>query len=170
MWTDDVEKEVKEFKESLQKNGRQEMKINQNHLFLFSTIVLLGLGVLFAFKIKTDQLNQSNSIVNNKEWVDAPNLITPKSPQTNISSLDDLKKQYEAIDLAAQKIWERTKWNSERMTLLATLNNHNLLVLANGHPKSELIFINPDWTINRLPDRIKLDSADIEFMKKFLRQ
>jgi hypothetical protein len=36
-------------------------------------------------------------------------------------------------------------------------------------PKSELIFINGDWTIDKIPNKIHLDQSDQEFLKKFLR-
>lgn len=82
----------------------------------------------------------------------------------------DLKTQVDKLTDATKKIWERSKWNSDRLTLLATINNHNLVVTQQGLPRSELILLNSDWTIDKMPNRIQLDPQDQAFIKQFLRK
>jgi len=153
-----------------------------NNLVLFVVIFVLVLGGFWVFKLKSGGL-VSLAQPQQQQWgypQSYPQIpwtnpqVQPQQqwtvPPSNDPQIEMLKRQYETLDAAARKIWERTKWNADRMTLLATINNHNLVVQQNNLPKTELILLNEDWTINRIPDRIKLDNADQEFMRQFLRK
>lgn len=158
---------------------------NSNPLLLFGVVLILAVGIFVAWKIKTDR-----TVVAQNNWqqgwqqqqtqqpwaTPGPQPVNPnnwQNPSVTTQPLEakveQLKRQYETIDAAAQKIWERTKWNSDRITLLATVNNHNLVVMQQNLPKTELIFLNSDWTINRMPNRIQLDANDQEFLRRFVR-
>jgi hypothetical protein len=78
-------------------------------------------------------------------------------------------EKVETLKLAVQKIWDRTKWNTDRTILLSIVGNNNSYVLKNNYPKSELIFLNSDWTINKMPTVLNLDEADKEFLKQFVK-
>lgn len=191
-WLEDLEKDLKGVLKKgntpVKNNNEVKMdkKNNGNQLLLFGVVLMLAVGIFVSLRLKTNNAVQSNwqaqaqlqpsQTQQGSPWVTpGPQQVNPNMWQNPASQpleqkVDLLKKQYENIDLAAQKIWERTKWNSDRITLLATVNNHNLVVQQQNYPKSELIFLNPDWTINRLPNRIALDAADQEFLRRFLRQ
>lgn len=128
--------------------------------FMFIFIIIMFVGVFMAWKAKANNPSMTWSNIN------------PISPATNSveQRLELFKKQYNNLDEATNKIWERTKWNSDHVTLLGILNNHNIVVLQQNHPKTELILLNKDWTINRLPDRVQLDAQDKEFLNKFLKK
>jgi hypothetical protein len=155
------------------------VKNNNTNVILGVIVLVLGLAVFSVYRSKTTQ--QASAWQNNQpslfqqQPMNGPGLFPQQNvnPHMNVltteQKLEVLKKQYENVDLAAQKIWDVTKWTRDRMTLLATVNNHNLVVLQNNHPKTELIYLNSDWTINRLPDRISLDQSDQEFIKKFVK-
>ena len=197
-WVEDLEKDLKDVlkKETKTQNNLNNGRImdvtklsnNNNPLLLFGLVLILVVGVFLAWKTKTEKnVLQPNWQAQQQPWNNlqqqggssspwnnsGPQQVNPwQNPTTNQpleQKFELLKKQYENIDTAAQKIWERTKWNSDRITLLATVNNHNLAVQQQNLPKIELIFLNSDWTINRLPNRIALDSNDQEFLKKFLK-
>jgi len=68
-----------------------------------------------------------------------------------------------------EKVEKRSRWNSEILTLISILNNHNLAVSQNGYPRSEYIYLNEDWTIDRMPNRVKLDPKTRAFLQKFVR-
>lgn len=157
----DLEYQIKDIIRS--KKKEKVMNNNNNPLFLFAFVFVLVVGIFVAYKFKTV------TIPNQTFQSPFQSNLSPLSQQSQPSDIEVLKRQYEAIYGATTKIWERTKWNSDRMTLLGTLNNHNLVVIQNNYPKSELILLNSDWTINRIPDRISLDPTDKEFLKKFVR-
>jgi hypothetical protein len=68
-----------------------------------------------------------------------------------------------------ERVEKRSRWNSEILTLISILNNHNLAVSQHGYPRSEYIYLNKDWTIDRLPNRVKLDPETRAFLQKYLR-
>jgi hypothetical protein len=147
-------------------------------VWLFALILVLATGVYTVVKFKAPiQIQPTNGASQwtaqqqpsaNPNWPWQPQ--QPTGPVTTEQKVDSLKAQYDKLDAAARKIWDRTKWNSDRMTLLATVNNHNLVVISQNYPKTELIFLNEDWTINRMPNRIQLDATDQAFIQQFVRK
>lgn len=97
-------------------------------------------------------------------WYQNQNNNTP-----SINNSPTLDKKVELLTVGTQKIWERTKWNTDSLILLSIINNNNSFVLKNNYPKSELIFLNSDWTINKMPTAVQLDDEDKEFLRKFVR-
>lgn len=97
-------------------------------------------------------------------WYQNQNNNTP-----SINNSPTLDKKVELLTVGTQKIWERTKWNTDSLILLSIINNNNYFVLKNNYPKSELIFLNSDWTINKMPTAVQLDDEDKEFLRKFVR-
>lgn len=88
---------------------------------------------------------------------DAPATVTEPTVAAPIesSSLD--------VEIAAVKL-------RDRLTLMAILQNHNLVVIKNDYPRNELIFVNKDWTIDRLPDRLNMTEENREFISQFLKK
>lgn len=151
------------------------MNANNNNLAFGIIILMLVAGCYFAYtyKAKTSVLPNPQTNWQNMSSSTYPNISQPQpwaNTDNTAAEIEALKRRYDAIYGATAEIWNRTKWNTERMTLLATLNNHNLVVIQQNLPKTELILLNDDWTINRMPDRIRLDAADQEFMRKFIRR
>jgi hypothetical protein len=68
-----------------------------------------------------------------------------------------------------RKVEKRSRWNSEMITLVSILNNHNLAVLKHGYPRSELIYLNGDWTIDRIPNRVNLNEEQKAFLRRYLK-
>ena len=81
----------------------------------------------------------------------------------------DRDERYRRTD-NGDELWRRSRWNSDVVTLMSIVNNHNLVVTQNGHPKSHYIYINEDWTIDRLPDHVYLDSQSRAFLERFVRK
>lgn len=170
-YTNTIEQRVRELFDSVKNKGENKepspppipvkQKDDNSVAFLLVVLGLLVIGFFIAVNKKDGSF--FSNLPNVSRWTDS------FGENQQVSNLDYLKSEYERLDEAAGKIWERTKWNSDHMILLATVNNHNLAVLQQNLPKSELIFINEDFTISRMPNRIKLDPADEKFIKKFVR-
>ena len=89
--------------------------------------------------------------------------------QQQVDQSNSRRTQFEeAAEAAAKKTWERTKWNSERITLLGILYNNNMTAQRTG--RHDYIYLNEDWTINRLPNHLRLDADDRSFLRKFVRK
>jgi len=169
-WVEDLESSISKLK-------KQSVPQQSNTVFLFGIILLLSFGVLGLMKYKStgniwqptqSQWLQNQQTAQTPQWQQS-GPVGP-GPTTTDQRVDALKAQYDKLDAIAHKIWDRTKWNSDRMTLLATINNHNLVVTQQNYPKSELIYLNDDWTIDRLPNRIQLDPVDQAFIQQFVRK
>jgi len=72
-------------------------------------------------------------------------------------------------DHLVRKVEKRSRWNSEMITLVSILNNHNIAVAKHGYPRSEYIYLNSDWTIDRIPNRVNLDEEQTAFLRRYLK-
>ena len=77
--------------------------------------------------------------------------------------------QFQDLVRTSEKVWDRVKWNTDILTLCSIVDNHNLAVSQNGYPKSHYIYLNSDWTIDRLPEHVELNSDTREFLRKYVR-
>lgn len=58
----------------------------------------------------------------------------------------------------------------DKVSLLGIVANQNNAVIANHRPSEELIFINPDWTIDQMPSQVEVEPATSNFLKKHMRK
>jgi len=56
----------------------------------------------------------------------------------------------------------------DRLTLVAIVQNHNTQLLKSGANTDDLILINEDWTINKVPNRVVLSKNILGFLKQFI--
>lgn len=78
------------------------------------------------------------------------------------------RRQFEdSAEAAIRETYGRTKVNRERLTLLGILYNNNIAAMRAG--TKDYIFINSDWTINRYPNHLNLDTEDRAFLSKFVK-
>lgn len=78
------------------------------------------------------------------------------------------RREYEdQAESAIRKTYGRTKSNRERITLLGILYNNNTAAARAG--RKDFIFLNEDWTIDRMPTYLALDAEDREFLSKYVK-
>lgn len=157
-----------EEKTSERHNFMENITKNENTTIVMIIIALAAI-TYFVWQNKQQNMFADSSPMNipNKNLQDYSSV--PPWYNKQLEPQDELQRKYEAIDAAAKKIWERTKWNTDKLILLSTINNNNVSVMQNNYPKSELVYLNPDWTISKMPKAIKLDEEDRLFLQKFLR-
>lgn len=137
-------------------------------------LAAFAIAVITWFNYQEKLNNQlSNNLQLSDQQTDLNQQVPPWYQNNNnspsINNSPSLDKKVELLTIGTQKIWERTKWNTDAVILLSIINNNNSFVLKNNYPKSELIFLNSDWTINKMPTAVQLDDEDKEFLKKFIR-
>lgn len=138
------------------RSGVMYNKNNDSRTLLLAVVILVAVAVMVGYSKFKAQSTWSQ-------------YQQPQSQYQQSFANSDAQK-VDLLTQAVKKIWDRTKWNSDRLTLLATINNHNLVVVQQSLPKSELILLNPDWTINKMPNRIQLDPQDQAFLQQFLKK
>jgi hypothetical protein len=157
---DDFDKELKKLFSGLKTTSPQPTHDNAVGLFLLACVVLLA--AMFYSHVRNQQSFQAEQLQQREQ------LPQQQLPQENNRTQVD--QRLDRLESGFKAVWDRSKWNSDKVTLLATIHNHNMVVIKNALPKSELILLNSDWTINRLPDRINLDQQDRQFLEKYLRK
>lgn len=141
-----IEKELAGLQRSGEKVG-EAVERNTNEYTLLIAVLLIAFAFFGISTFKNKNINVN------------PN----QSTKTILSYISPKDKK--AIDETLQ----RQKWQNDRLTLLAIVHNHNNAVMKNHRPGSELIFLDQDWTINKLPNSMKLSDQDKLFLKKFLK-
>lgn len=136
-------------------------------------LVALAVVIITWFNYQEKVNNQFSSNLQLPNQMTDINQVPPWYQNNNnapsINNSPTLDKKVELLTIGTQKVWERTKWNTDSLLLLSIINNNNSFVVKNNYPKSELIFINSDWTINKMPTAVQLDNEDKEFLQKFIR-
>lgn len=59
---------------------------------------------------------------------------------------------------------------NDKVSLLGIVTNQNNAVIANQRPAEELMFINPDWTVDKMPSQVAVEPTTEIFLKKHLRK
>jgi hypothetical protein len=169
-WLDELEEELGTVKKKIPEKKtpnahrpvvRQTYSTKKEQSFvlpLFLLVLLLAVGLVGTYLLREGYFRFrgfSNPSYNNYSYQDY-----------------DYQRQqrYQEYDRYDDRYDDRVKWNTEIITLISIINNHNLAVSQNGYPKSHYIYINEDWTIDRLPDHVYLDSQSRAFLEKFLRR
>jgi hypothetical protein len=65
---------------------------------------------------------------------------------------------------------EITTVQNDRMALMGIVNNNNSAVMRYGYSRQDIIFINEDWTIDRIPPHVQLSKEDEVFVRRFLKR
>jgi len=161
----------------------EEPKDNPVGLPLFLLVLLLGVGLVFAWYVKKGQQAPSGPPIAyqqpNNPYMPYERPYTPpgSSPQWRpgpgpgpTSPDPRLTQDVQNLKEVTQLMWEKQKATTERLTLLGIIANQNFTVLERGLPKSEMLYLNADWTIDRMPSQLNLDEADKEFLRRYLKQ
>lgn len=167
-WLNELNKDIKN-KVKAQSIPMPNSQVNQMNAAVNSKsevntwLVVLGIIVI---AVTIYFIAEKKGVVISSPIQHAPHYQQPfEQKQTDVARLT---AQYEELVGVTNKVWNRTKWNSERMALLATVNNHNLVVIQNNYPKTELILLNSNWSINRMPNRITLTPEQKQFLQQFV--
>ncbi|RDJ35030.1 MAG: hypothetical protein DWQ19_09350 [Crenarchaeota archaeon] len=170
-WTDDLENQVRAERKNSPRAVAAPANKDYTWVFLLGILILAVVAAFIFFQNKgyTPIAQQpSNNYYSQWDRQESYNYNNTQD-RYNYNRLTT-DQRVDRLESAARQIWERSKWNSDHMTLLATIHNHNMVVIRDARPRSELILLNSDWTINRLPDRIYLDYQDREFLKRYLKR
>lgn len=148
-------------------NKMQNLVNKENVPFLWIGALVLAVITWFNYQSKINNQYVNQPPTGSTEIAQS----TPPWYKNNTEQKESVSadEKVETLKLAVQKIWERTKWNTDRTILLSIVSNNNNYVVKNNYPKSELIFLNSDWTINKMPTVLNLDEADKEFLKQFVK-
>lgn len=171
---DEIERELKNVIGPKSK-PKVNMNTNNNFTFVGFLIIILVVGAAAAWYVQEgkSQIGLPSPSMQTQSPNYYPPISQPSFQQPNSinqqQQVDALIRQYQLLAQTTQKIYERGQWTQDRMRLMGTVNNHNLAVVQGNLPRSELIYLNEDWTISRLPDRIYLDAETQEFLRKFVR-
>ncbi len=139
---------------------KKQTQLNGNlNLWLFFTF--LTLSVVFAGLYRW---KQSRVVLPPKvQQRERPGFL---SPTPDLSKYD---KKIDALTSQTEKLSADVSANRDKITLTGILLNNNFVANWNGL-KDSYIYLNHDWTINRIPDQLTLDEQDIEFLNKKLRK
>lgn len=132
---------------------KKQTQLNGNlNLWLFFTF--LTLSVIFAGLYRWKQSR-----------VVLPLKVQQRERPGFLSPTPDFSK----YDKKIEKLSVDVRANNDKITLTGILLNNNFAANWKGL-KDSYIYLNHDWTIDRLPDQLTLDEQDIEFLNKKLRK
>lgn len=141
---------------------------------VLSIVVLVLVAVLvIAWSVKANQTSEiaqiqpmpGQDVGNYPQHPQYPQYPESTSPGIISQIQQDQKMQQQTIG----RMWERQKWATDRLTLMAMLTNHNTAVSQYNYPKSDMVYLNPDWTIDKMPKYLDLDRDDRVFLQQFMR-
>jgi len=135
---------------------------NKWALPLFFLFLLLIVALFCVVKYKEEQTVQTQPAI-------PPVVVNPEPVQPTPPTLVE-DPRIGNLTKFADKIWDRVKINTDRITLAGTLLNNNFSVDSKNLPRTKYVYLNDDWTIDKMPDQLSLDDNDREFLNKHMRR
>ena len=154
-------------------NSSQRQKPHNNGKLtsILSIGVLLGVvALVVAWSVKNNMSSRDDiayrpPVEQHQDFGNYP----PRNPYPQYPTDPRPSEEYRQTQQMVQKVWERTKWTTDRLTLMAMLTNHNTAVAQYNYPKTDYVYLNPDWTIDKMPKHLNLDTEDRAFLQRFMR-
>lgn len=164
-WEDDLLEEIGEL---------PPRRVNNNTTTFVACLIILGALTTFAYDQKTAAISRWWQSTHQNIAAVPPLPPTPhKSYDQDIAELRSAVQKAQT-DVAAQqallsKLESKTKFNSERITLVGMALNENFMIMRNNYDKNHLIFFNRDWTLDQMPHYLQLSDADKDYLKKYVK-
>jgi hypothetical protein len=141
----------------------QKIKSNTNqadNIFLLVVFVVLSVFCLAAYLLKTDYFKDYL-----KGFIGQVNQVEEKIQEEfkKEKPLDSSKTDFD-------KLSAKIKRHDEQISALGMMINENFVIIRDNYNKSDLIFLNRDWKLNKTPSHIQLEEEDKEFLKKYVSQ
>jgi len=150
------------------------LKDNSLNLSLFMLILLLSIGVIVSYNYRShgSVFTSRNSDPQSKMWQNYHQDALKQQQNfwnTHQKNNNARQQQFEtAAEKAIKQTWSKTRWNSERVTLLGILYNNNTAAARQG--SRDFLYLNADWTIDRMPQFLSLDAEDRAFLQRFVKK
>lgn len=150
-------------------HGHSYRREAQNHDGLVNALLflaILGLVALIVFILVKEKGFYISPPLANQPAASHPEPVIPPPP-TAPQVLPPIPQQQLPENENPDSLVD---WNTEKLTLLAMIFNHNIAVSKLNQHRSRYILINPDWTIDSMPDNLELTPKDREFLQQYLRK
>jgi gas vesicle protein len=136
---------------------------NDTNLFL---IILVALGILLVvvFERKTGTISQ---LFNHESGSESQNVVDDTDNSEN--EIEKLKSQVDQLAESQTDIKSKLKWNKDRVTLMGVLLNENFVIIKSRKDPNSFIFLNDDWTLNKMPQNLEVSPSDREFLQKYVK-
>lgn len=146
------------------------LKKEENLSGYYIVIFLLMAMGLFVYNQKSGG-SLVNWVANRIKFTESERNLPPVnvSPPANNADIARLKLDVEEMKKDMETINSKSKWNSDRISLIGMLVNENFVILGNGYNRSDLILFNYDWTINKMPKYLQIQGKDKEYLQKFVK-
>lgn len=125
-------------------------------------LVILTFMIVYVFETKTNYI---------KKWFNSPLIPKIKYYDKDIlnlrAELEEIKSNFSE---ELSNLQNKVAMDAKKISLMGILLNENFVILRDNHDKNRIIMFNRDWTVNKMPQYIKLSQEDIEFLKKNIHQ
>lgn len=119
---------------------------SDNSLLIFICVFVISAAIYFAWKNKA---------------VDIPSFYWPSFNQNDAAQAEIVN----AINI----LWQKQQITSDRLTLLGAITNNNVAVSKGSYSKDDYLYLNGDWTINKMPKHIRMTEREKEYFERHLK-
>lgn len=123
---------------------------------LIMSLVVLVLCVLIFVVYEVKKTSQN---------INAPT----KEKEVELESEPEKESITEVESDKFNKLSDKVQLMNEKLSLIGMLFNENFVVVRDNHEKTDLSFLNRDWTIDQMPHHITLSESDKEYLKKYVK-
>jgi len=114
--------------------------------------------IVFALLIFLAALYGYKKVSGFRLWVESHFKVEKNKNHHEGKEVD--KSHLDRIDV----IEEQLKKNSKRLNLLGISHNENFSILNKQNPNKKFILLNHDWSLDRMPENIEIQSEDKIFI------
>lgn len=121
---------------------------SDNSLLIFICIFVISAAIYFVWKNKEMSVN---------------------IPSFSMPSFNQSDAKYDEVVNAINILWQKQQISSDRLTLLGAITNNNVAVNKGDYPKDDYLYLNGDWTINKMPKHIRMTEREKEYFERHLK-
>ena len=80
--------------------------------------------------------------------------------------MSSLKEKIVELEHDRDQLSEKLMQQSKKIGIMGILLNENFLIVKDNYDKNDIILLNREWKIKKLPKYIMLDDKDKDFLDK----
>lgn len=156
--------------ENVNTTHKTELNYLNNFLIVFAVVATIFVAYMFFNVNQVKNNYQDISYVNPGNFNDQFKFFNNTPVNSFEQDISILKYKYNELDSYVKELFKRSVWSMDRQRLISILWNHNTMVIKTNGYTNDLILINGDWTIDRMPWLVALTNDDKEFLNRFLKK
>ena len=134
-----------------------------DNIMILVALVLLGIIVVFALDHKSGDKLQGLFHAKLTFFSKNDERIQHLEEETR-----EIHEKFTSLLKEYDRLSSKVEANVSKTNLMGFLLNENFMIIRDNKDKSQFIFFKRDWKLNHMPQFIKLNEEDLQYLQKYI--